>query len=191
MWTLSRVLLSAFLNLPFVRRPFHYFLSDKDRLAWLNRRIQFGQIFQEDLDHSMYPTLTRDRAFLFVSKSKHDIGPRLYDHVKISFVKVTGPRSYSQVDRKWFGPMPLTFPPGKIVWKLDPEAFGLFYYHPDDKARSTSRSTYSTAGLTKRPDVVPQSPGPSANTGSKARLRYSASRNERQASVGRGSSKKT
>ena len=66
MGVLSRVLLFNFLNIPFVRRHFHNFLSDKEWQAWLNRRIPFGQINTSE-GLSMYPTLTGDREFTFDS----------------------------------------------------------------------------------------------------------------------------
>ena len=225
MGTLSRALLSKFVNIPFIRRPFHYFLSDKNRLAWLNRRIKFGQIFQDDPDGPMYPTLTRDRAFIFVSRSsyaKHNIWPSVGDEVlrvernrtdiarghkptEYSYLadhtpglegyqgyKVIGSRSWSQADSdsRWFGPMPLTFFSGEVVWQLEPDIFSFDNRDPDNEAKLPSHCTITATGLTVRLKGARQSPGPPANTGPKARLRYSISSAERQASGGRISSKK-
>ena len=225
MGTLSRALLSKFVNIPFVRRPFHYFLSDKYRLAWLNRRIQFGQIFQDDPDGPMYPTLTRDPAFIFVSRSsyaKHNIWPSAGEEVlriernktdkarghrptECSYLadrtpglagyqsyKVIGFRSWFQADSdsRWFGPMPLTFSSGEVVWQLEPDMFSFDNPNPDKEAKLPSRCTSTATGLTVRLKGARQSPGSPANTGIKARLRYSASSTERQKSIGRSSSKR-
>ena len=202
--------------MPFIRRPFHYFLSDKNRLAWLNRRIQFGQIFQDDPDGPMYPTLTRDRAFIFVSRftyPKCNIWPfvgeeilciepsrtdkaRSYKPTEYSYPPQPIPglevyRAWKEVDSKRFGPMSLTFHLGKVIWHLKPDMFSLSNRDPDYETRSLLHSTITTTGLTVRLKAAPRSPGPRANTGPKARLRYSALSPERQESIGRSSSKKT
>ena len=221
MGPLSRGLLARFFNIPFVRRQFHYLLSDKDRLAWLNRRIQFGQIFQHDPDASLYPALTRDRAFIFVSRfsyPKHNIWPRVGEEVlrieqeRTDIARGREPKEYSyrakftpglkgyqgyrfieplscsQSRLFWrFGPMPLTFALGKVIWQLERDMFSLDCPEP----RLPPQSTITTTGLTVRLKAAPQSPGAPANTGPKARLRYSASSPEREESIGRNSSKKT
>ena len=225
MGTLSRALLSKFVNIPFVRRPFHYFLSDKYRLAWLNRRIHCGQIFQDDPDGPMYPTLARDRAFIFVSRSsyaKHNIWPNVGEEIlrierkktdkarshkptEYSYLanrtpglagyqgyKVIGSESWSQADSdsRWFGPMPLTFSSGEVVWQLEPDIFSFDNCDPDNEAKLPSHCTITASGLTLRLKGARQSSGPPANTGPKARLRYSASSTKRQESIGRISSKR-
>ena len=220
MGPLSRGLLTKFFNIPLVRRQFHYLLSDKDRLAWLNRRIQFGQIFQHNPDVSMYPALTRDRTFIFVSRfsyPKHNIWPRVGEEVlrieqertdiarghetkeysyRAKFPqelkKYQGYRkieslSNSQADFWWFGPMPLTFALGKVIWQLERDMFSLDCPEPI----LPPQSTITTTGMTVRRKAAPQSPEPPANTGPKARLWYIASSTERQESIGRSSSKET
>ena len=62
---LSRILLFNFLNIPFVRRHIHSFLSDDEWRAWLNQQIQFGLI-SPGKGPSMYPTFTGDREFVFI-----------------------------------------------------------------------------------------------------------------------------
>ena len=70
MGVLSRYLHLKFLNIPFVRRHFHNFLSNEERRLWLSRRIQSGFIVQS-IGLSNYPTFTGDREFLFISRSKN------------------------------------------------------------------------------------------------------------------------
>ena len=78
---LSRILLFDFLNIPFVRRHIHSFLSDDERRAWLNQQIPFGKIAPNS-GLSMYPTFTGDREFVFVSDST-DYCPRVGDVVAL------------------------------------------------------------------------------------------------------------
>ncbi len=89
---LSRVLLFNFLNIPFVRLHSYYFLSDKERLAWLNRQIQFGRIVRNS-GTSMYPTLTGDPEFIFVSRYSKAIYPRVGDVVTL--------RDPNRTDKAW------------------------------------------------------------------------------------------
>ena len=91
MGPLSRDLLIKFFNIPFVRRQFHYFLSDRNQLAWLNRRIRFGQIYPCYI-HLTRPALARDLDFILVSHFSYekDIWPRVGDNVIFIEPKRTG-----------------------------------------------------------------------------------------------------
>ena len=82
MGPLSRGLLLKFLSVPFIRRSFYCFLSSEIRLAWLNRRIRFGQIYHCS-SLSTYHTLARDLDFILVSHFSYtkNIGPRVGDLV--------------------------------------------------------------------------------------------------------------
>ena len=78
MGVLSRYLLLRFLNIPFVRRHFHKFLSNEERLLWLGHRIQPGSIMKS-FGLSNYPNFTGDREFFFISP--FDVLPRVGDVV--------------------------------------------------------------------------------------------------------------
>ena len=249
MGMLSRVLLFNFLNIPFVRRHFHYFLSDKKRRDWLNRQIKSGA-FCPATGRSMYPTFTGDDEFVFISRFSKDIYPRVGDVVSlvdpkwtneawaqkqterwnlnkriagfegycgywktgwrgVPASKVIVPQGHCWVlgdnpsgsrDSRRFGPVPLAYLLGRTIWRLGPEGFNFIDHDPSYGVKTTSQSPISTTGEPIRPDAAPQIPNPSANLifktipqaniGTKARLRYSVSRTERQKSFGRSSSKR-
>lgn len=77
MGLLSRGFLFSFLNIPFVRRRFHNFLSNKERQLWLSRRIRSGRIVQSR-GLSNYSTFTGDREFVFISHARNVL-PRVGD----------------------------------------------------------------------------------------------------------------
>ncbi len=246
MGVLSRGLLFNLLNIPIVRHHFHNVLSNKERRAWLNRRIPFGSItLCKGL--SMYPTFTGDREFAFRMHFSYsqNVSPRVGDVVSLiepnrtdkawarkqaeyrdlikriagfegycGYIetgwrnapasKVIVPRGHCWLlgdnrslsrDSRRFGPVPLAFLTGKVIWRLGPEGFNFIDHDPNYGTKKTSQSQISTTGWPIRPDPEPTAnlifnTIPSAITGPKARLRYSVSRTDRQESVNRNRSKK-
>ena len=248
---LSRILLFNFLNIPFVRRHFHYFLSDKERRDWLSRLIKSGRVYI-GTGRSMYPTFTGDDEFIFISRFGYskNIYPRVGDAVALvepnrthgvwaqkrteagnlnkriagfegycgyrktgwrgePTSKVIVPQGHCWVlgdnpsdsrDSRRFGPVPLASLVGRSIWRLGPDGFNFIDHDPSYGVKTTSQSPISTTGEPIRPDAAPQIPDPpaklifktvpQANIGTKARLRYSVSRTERQESFGRSSSKR-
>ena len=79
-----------FLNIPFVRRHFHNFLSSEERRLWLSRQIRFGQIIGTR-GLSSYPTFTGDREVIFVLQ--FDVSPRVGDVITF--------RDPNSADRAW------------------------------------------------------------------------------------------
>ena len=249
MGVLSRGLLVKFLNIPFVRRHFHNFLSNEERQAWLNRRIRSGFIAKYK-GLSNYPTFTGDREFTFSSHSKNDV-LRVGDVVSLMEPnradkawaqkhpppdhlvkriagyegycgymknpwrgapdsKVLVPRGYCWVlgdnrlhskDSRRFGPVPLVFLMGKVIWRLGPEAFNFIDHDPNYGTKMIPQSPTSTIGQSIRPDADPKTPEPRAKlilktilptiTGPKPHLRYRFSGTKRQEPVDRSPSKRT
>lgn len=251
MGMLSRILLFNFLNIPFVRRHFHYFLPDEKRRDWLSHRIKSGTV-SSGTGRSMYPTFTGDHEFIFLSRFDYSKNVYLRVGDVVSLVepnstnkawaqkqterwtltkriagfegycgyvetgwrgvphsKVIVPQGHCWVlgdnrsvsrDSRRFGPVPLAYLLGKIIWRLGPEGFNFIDHDPNYGVKTTSQSPISTTGEPMRPDAAPQIPNPpanlifktipQANTGTKARLRYSVSRTERQESFGRSLSKR-
>ena len=253
MGVLSRYLLLKFLNIPFVRRHFHNFLSNDERRIWLSRRIQSGFIVQYT-GLSNYPTFTGDREFIFISRSKRErsknVSLRVGDvvslmepnradkdwaqkhpepwnltkriagfegycgHMKTCWrgapqSKVIVPRGYCWVlgdnrsrsrDSRQFGPVPLEFLWGKVIWRLGPEAFSFIDHDPNYGATAIPQSQISTTGLPIRPDEDPKTPEPTVKlitrtipptiTVPKPHLRYRVSDTKRQEPVHRSPSKR-
>ena len=248
MGVLSRYLLLRFLNIPFVRRHFHNFLSNEERLLWLGHRIQPGSIMKS-IGLSNYPTFTGDREFYFISP--FDVLPRVGDVVCVKEPKMANkdwaqkhprawnltkriaglegycgymesgwrgapqskvivPRGYCWIlgdnrpksrDSRRFGPVPLEFLWGKVIWRLGPERFNFIDQDPNYGATAIQQSQISTTGQPIRPDEDPKTPKPTVRlisktlsptiTVPKPQLRYRVSDTKRQEPVDRSPSKRT
>lgn len=108
---------------------------------------------------------------------------------------VLGDNRLHSRDSREYGPVPLAFLEGKVIWRFGSEAFNFIDHDPNYGARTISQSPICTTEQPIQPDADPKTPGPTVKlilktipptiTGLKPHLRYTVPDTKRQEPVDR------